>query len=86
MGFDAVHQPLPASLSASTVHHAAICRHCGMVQRRYLIGSEQAGKDHGLTPRARIVAAAPSGGRPDHHAHVGPMPATRKAPAKAGLG
>ena len=49
-----------------------------------LIGSEAAGKTHGLTPHARIVAAALSGADPTIML-TGPMPATRKALAKAGL-
>ena len=49
-----------------------------------LIGSEAAGKIHGFTPRARIVAAALSGADPTIML-TGPMPAARKALAKAGL-
>ncbi len=49
-----------------------------------LIGSEQAGKEMGLTPRARIVATALSGADPTIML-TGPMPASRKALAKAGL-
>jgi acetyl-CoA C-acetyltransferase len=49
-----------------------------------LIGSEAAGKIHGLKPRARIVAAALSGADPTIML-TGPMPATRKALTKAGL-
>ena len=49
-----------------------------------LIGSEQAGKTHGFTPRARIVAAALSGADPTIML-TGPMPAARKALAKAGM-
>ena len=49
-----------------------------------LIGSEAAGKAHGFTPRARIVAAALSGADPTIML-TGPMPAARKALAKAGL-
>ncbi|MCP3801574.1 acetyl-CoA C-acetyltransferase [Allokutzneria sp. A3M-2-11 16] len=49
-----------------------------------LIGSEQVGKDLGLTPRARVVATALSGADPTIML-TGPAPATRKALAKAGL-
>jgi acetyl-CoA C-acetyltransferase len=49
-----------------------------------LIGTEQAGAAAGLTPRARIVAAAVSGADPTIML-TGPAPASRKALAKAGL-
>jgi acetyl-CoA C-acetyltransferase len=49
-----------------------------------LVGSEAAGVRAGLTPRARIVAAAVSGADPTIML-TGPAPATRKALAKAGL-
>jgi acetyl-CoA C-acetyltransferase len=49
-----------------------------------LIGSEAAGKAHGFKPRARIVAAALSGADPTIML-TGPMPAARKALAKAGM-
>jgi acetyl-CoA C-acetyltransferase len=49
-----------------------------------LIGSARAGKDLGLTPRARIVMTAVSGADPTIML-TGPMPATRKALEKAGL-
>jgi acetyl-CoA C-acetyltransferase len=49
-----------------------------------LIGSEAAGAAAGLTPRARIVAAAVSGADPTIML-TGPAPACRKALAKAGL-
>ncbi|MFC5004857.1 acetyl-CoA C-acetyltransferase [Dactylosporangium cerinum] len=49
-----------------------------------LIGSERAGAAAGLTPRARIVAAAVSGADPTIML-TGPAPASRKALAKAGL-
>jgi acetyl-CoA C-acetyltransferase len=48
------------------------------------IGSEQIGKEFGLTPRARIVATAVSGADPTIML-TGPAPACRKALAKAGL-
>ena len=47
-----------------------------------LIGSEEKGKQLGLTPRARIVSVAVSGADPTIML-TGPMPAARKALAKA---
>src|SRR5918997_6063119 len=66
------------------VHHAG--NSSGIVDGSALmaIGSEQVGKDLGLTPRARIVAAAVSGADPTIML-TGPAPAARKALAKAGL-
>ncbi|MDZ7578690.1 MAG: acetyl-CoA C-acetyltransferase [Candidatus Nanopelagicales bacterium] len=49
-----------------------------------LVGSEQAGQDLGLTPRARVVATAITGAEPTIML-TGPVPATRKALATAGL-
>jgi acetyl-CoA C-acetyltransferase len=49
-----------------------------------LLGSEAKGKALGLTPRARIVAAALSGADPTIML-TGPMPAARKALARAGM-
>jgi len=49
-----------------------------------VIGSEQAGKDNGLTPRARIVSTATIGSEPTIML-TGPAPSARKALAKAGL-
>ncbi|HWC79761.1 MAG TPA: acetyl-CoA C-acetyltransferase [Pseudonocardiaceae bacterium] len=49
-----------------------------------LVGSEQAGKDAGLTPRARMVATATTGADPTIML-TGPTPATRKVLATAGL-
>jgi acetyl-CoA C-acetyltransferase len=49
-----------------------------------LIGSEEKGRQLGLAPRARIVAAALSGADPTIML-TGPMPAARKALAKAKL-
>ena len=66
------------------VHHAG--NSSGIVDgaAAVLVGSEAAGKTHGFTPRARIVAAALSGADPTIML-TGPMPAARKALAKAGL-
>ena len=49
-----------------------------------LVGSEQAGKDMGLTPRARVVATATSGADSTLML-TGPTPAAKKALAAAGL-
>jgi acetyl-CoA C-acetyltransferase len=49
-----------------------------------VIGSEQAGKDNGLTPRARIVSISVVGSEPTIML-TGPAPSAEKALAKAGL-
>jgi acetyl-CoA C-acetyltransferase len=66
------------------VHHAG--NSSGIVDGAAIvaIGSEKAGTDLGLTPRARIVSAAVSGADPTIML-TGPAPAARKALAKAGL-
>jgi acetyl-CoA C-acetyltransferase len=48
------------------------------------VGNEQAGKDLGLKPRARIVSFALTGSEPTIML-AGPAPAAQKALAKAGL-
>ena len=85
MGFDAVAlQRYPQVERIHHVHHAG--NSSGIVDgaTAVLIGSEAAGKTHGLTPRARIVSVALSGADPTIML-TGPMPAARKALAKAGL-
>jgi acetyl-CoA C-acetyltransferase len=85
MGFDQVALTrYPQVERIAHVHHAG--NSSGIVDgaAAVLIGSEGAGKTHGLTPRARIVAAALSGADPTIML-TGPMPAARKALAKAGL-
>ena len=85
MGFDAVaQQRYPQVERIEHVHHAG--NSSGIVDgaAAVLIGSEAAGRGLGLAPRARIVAAAVSGADPTIML-TGPMPATRKALAKAGL-
>jgi 3-oxoadipyl-CoA thiolase len=52
---------------------------CGLI-----LANETAAKKHGLTPRARVVAAAAAGVAP-RVMGMGPAPATRKALAKANL-
>jgi acetyl-CoA C-acetyltransferase len=49
-----------------------------------LVGSERAGREHGLTPRARIVSVGVVAEEPTIML-TGPAPAARKALAKAGL-
>jgi acetyl-CoA acyltransferase len=49
-----------------------------------ILASERAAKAHGLTPRARVVAAATAGVAP-RVMGMGPAPATRKLMEKAGL-
>ena len=85
MGFDDVAlSRYPQVERIVHVHHAG--NSSGIVDgaAAILVGSEQAGKTHGFTPRARIVAAALSGADPTIML-TGPMPATRKVLAKAGL-
>ena len=85
MGFDAVAiGRYPQVERIHHVHHAG--NSSGIVDgaAAVLIGSEAAAKAHGFQPRARIVATALSGADPTIML-TGPMPATRKALAKAGL-
>jgi len=85
MGFDAVAlQRYPQVERIHHVHHAG--NSSGIVDgaAAMLIGSQAAGKTHGFTPRARIVAVALCGADPTIML-TGPMPAARKALAKAGL-
>jgi len=49
-----------------------------------IIASEEAARRHGLTPRARILGYATAGVRPSVMG-IGPVPATQKLTAKAGL-
>ncbi|MFF3203855.1 acetyl-CoA C-acetyltransferase [Streptomyces sp. NPDC002962] len=66
------------------VHHAG--NSSGIVDGAALtvVGSAEAGRRHGLTPRARIVSAAVSGADPTIML-TGPAPASRKALDRAGL-
>ena len=85
MGFDSVAMlRYPQVATINHVHHAG--NSSGIVDgaAAILIGSEAAGKTHGFTPRARIVAAALSGADPTIML-TGPMPAARKALKKAGM-
>jgi acetyl-CoA C-acetyltransferase len=85
MGFDQVAiGRYPQVERIRHVHHAG--NSSGIVDgaAAVLIGSEAAGRTHGFTPRARIVAAALAGADPTIML-TGPMPAARKALAKAGM-
>ena len=66
------------------VHHAG--NSSGIVDGAalVLVGTEAAGAAAGLTPRARIVSVGLAGSDPTIML-TGPMPASRKALAKAGL-
>ncbi|UYM07185.1 acetyl-CoA C-acetyltransferase [Solicola gregarius] len=66
------------------VHHAG--NSSGIVDGAAIVavGSEDAGKRNGLTPRARVLSTAVSGSEPTIML-TGPAPASRKALAKAGL-
>ena len=85
MGFDQVAlSRYPQVERIFHVHHAG--NSSGIVDgaAAVLIGNEHAAKQHGLTPRARIVATALSGADPTIML-TGPMPAARKALVKAGM-
>jgi acetyl-CoA C-acetyltransferase len=84
-GFDAVAlQKYHSVEKINHVHHggnsSGIVDGAGLV----LVGSEQAGKTFGLTPRARVVATAVTGSDPTIML-TGPTPATEKVLATAGL-
>jgi acetyl-CoA C-acetyltransferase len=85
MGFDAVALArYPQVERIEHVHTAG--NSSGIVDgaAAVLIGSEAKGRELGLSPRGRVVATALSGADPTIML-TGPMPATRKALAKAGL-
>lgn len=85
MGFDAVAlQRYPQVERIHHVHHAG--NSSGIVDgaAAVLIGNEAAAKAHDLTPRARIVATALSGADPTIML-TGPVPAAKKALARAGM-
>ena len=84
-GFDAVAiQKHPDVEQIDHVHHAG--NSSGIVDgaAAVLLGSRDAGKRLGLEPRARIVRSATVGSEPCIML-TGPMPASRKALAKAGM-
>ena len=85
MGFDATAiKRYPQVERIRHVHHAG--NSSGIVDgaAAVLVGSEAKGRAMGWAPRARIVATALSGADPTIML-TGPMPAARKALAKAGL-
>ncbi|MDD0814939.1 acetyl-CoA C-acetyltransferase [Curvibacter sp. HBC28] len=85
LGFDAVAlQRYPQVERIHHVHHAGNASGIVDGAAAVLIGSDAAARQHGLTPRARIVATALSGADPTIML-TGPVPATRKALARAGL-
>ncbi|BDB58531.1 acetyl-CoA C-acetyltransferase [Rhodococcus sp. RDE2] len=84
-GFDAVaQQKFHFVEKIDHVHHGG--NSSGIVDGAalVLVGSEQAGKDLGLTPRARVVATATSGADSTIML-TGPTPAAHKVLAAAGL-
>lgn len=84
-GFDAVAQTkYPQLERVNHLHHAG--NSSGIVDGSglLLIGSEKAGQDMDLTPRARIVSVATTGVEPTIML-TAPAPAARAALAKAGL-
>ena len=84
-GFDAVAlQRYPQVERIEHVHTAG--NSSGIVDgaAAVLVGNERIGRQLGLAPRARVIATALSGADPTIML-TGPMPATRKALAKAGL-
>jgi acetyl-CoA C-acetyltransferase len=84
-GFDAVAlQKYHWVEKINHVHHAG--NSSGIVDGAalVLVGSEQAGQDLGLTPRARVVATATTGSDPTIML-TGPTPATQKVLATAGM-
>lgn len=85
MGFDAIAlQKYPEVGTVNHVHHAG--NSSGIVDGAavVLIASEQAVKEQGLKPRAKVLATALVGADPTIML-TGPAPAVRKALAKAGL-
>lgn len=85
MGFDAIAlQKYPEVGAVNHVHHAG--NSSGIVDGAavVLLASEKAIKEHGLKPRAKVLATALVGADPTIML-TGPAPAARKALAKAGL-
>ena len=84
-GLDAVvRKAYPAVEKINHIHHAG--NSSGIVDgaAAVLVGNKAAGETHGLTPRARIRAAAVVGDEPVVML-AGPMPATEHALKKAGM-
>jgi acetyl-CoA C-acetyltransferase len=84
-GFDEVAlQRYPHVERITFVHHAG--NSSGIVDGAALVllGNEEAGRRHDLTPRARVRAVAVTGSEPTIML-TGPVPASQKALAKAGM-
>ncbi|AXV06228.1 3-ketoacyl-CoA thiolase [Euzebya pacifica] len=84
-GFDQVAlQRYPDVERINYVHHAG--NSSGIVDGAALtlMGSKEAGERNGMTPRARVVAAAVTGSEPTIML-TGPTPASQKALSKAGM-
>ena len=85
LGFDQVAlSRYPQVERIDHVHHAGNASGIVDGAAAMLIGSAAAGQTHGLSPRARFVATALSGADPTIML-TGPMPATRKVLARAGM-
>jgi acetyl-CoA C-acetyltransferase len=85
MGYDAVAlSRYPQIPKINHVHHAGNSSGIVDAASAVLIGSEQAGKDLGLTPRGRFVASAAVGVEPTIML-TGPAPATEKVLDIAGM-
>ncbi len=85
LGFDAVAMDrYPSVERIEHVHTAGNSSQIVDGAAAVLVGSERAGRDLGLTPRARIVSAAAVGTDPTLML-VGPGPSARRALDKAGL-
>ena len=85
MGFDAVAlKRYPQVERVHHVHHAGNASGIVDGAAAVLVGNEAVGQRYGWAPRARVVATALSGADPTIML-TGPMPAARKALAKAGL-
>ncbi len=85
MGFDAVAiSRYPQVERITHVHTAGNASGIVDGAAAVLVGNARKGRELGLTPRARVVAVALSGADPTIML-TGPMPAARKALAKAGL-
>ncbi|KAA0923850.1 MULTISPECIES: acetyl-CoA C-acetyltransferase [Rhodococcus] len=84
-GFDAVAMQKYTEVERiDHVHHAGNSSGIADGTAMVLIGSEEAGRAGGLTPRGRVVAGVVAGSDPTLML-TGPVPATHKALAAAGL-
>jgi acetyl-CoA C-acetyltransferase len=86
MGYDSVaEQKYPEIGALKYVHHAGNSSQIVDGAAAILLGSEKAGKDNGLTPRARILGLASVGSEPTIML-TGPKAACDRALKQAGLG